>query len=137
MTMVTDMNSTETKMDPRHQKRIKMMELLFAYSFYTKDEFDQHYGGEKELITDILENLTDLDEQIQEHAPERPLSEINRVDLAILRLAAAEAKLKKTPKKVIINEAIELAKTFGGENSPKFVNGVLGKMLLPEEEIKE
>jgi N utilization substance protein B len=128
------MDTTVMDQDPRHQKRIQMMELLFAYSFYKLDEFNQSFGGEKELIAEIIDRLPEIDQQIKQFAPERPLADINRVDLAILRLSTAEAQLKKTPKKVIINEAIELAKEFGGDSSPKFINGVLGKMLLPESE---
>jgi len=55
-----------------------------------------------------------------------PVDKLNKIDLAILRLAIYELERKKTPPKVIIDEAVELAKEFGGENSPSFINGVLG-----------
>lgn len=71
-----------------------------------------------------------IDNAIQIAAPEWPTEKIAKIDLAILRLAACELMVeKKEPPKVIIDEAIELAKTYGNENSPKFVNGVLGTIL--------
>ena len=81
-------------------------------------------------IPKIQENLTLLDEEIRKAAPEFPIDKINKIDLAILRLAAYEMLITRTePPKVIIDEAIELAKEFGGETSPSFINGALGKIL--------
>ena len=71
-----------------------------------------------------------LDEKIKDAAPEFPINKINKVDLAILRLATYELLItKKEPPKVIVDEAIELAKEYGGENSPGFINGALGKII--------
>lgn len=71
-----------------------------------------------------------LDTKIQSAAPEWPLDKIAKIDLAILRLAVYELVIeKKEPPKVIIDEAVEIAKQFGNENSAKFVNGVLGTIL--------
>ena len=71
-----------------------------------------------------------IDSAIQTAAPEWPIEKIAKIDLAILRLAVCELIIeKKEPPKVIIDEAIELAKTYGNENSPKFINGVLGTIL--------
>ena len=68
--------------------------------------------------------------QITKAAPEYPIAKINRVDLAILRLAVYELLVeKREPPKVIIDEAVELAKEYGGETSPAFVNGALGKLI--------
>ncbi len=67
-----------------------------------------------------------IDEQIQACAPDWPLAQINRVDLAILRLALYELKTNDTPYKVVIDEAVELAKEYGSDSSAKFINGVLG-----------
>ena len=129
--MVIDIDDTPVSTDPRHEKRVAQMQLLFSYTFYdpqtatqTQNEFDQ--------IQPIIDELQQLDEVIQLNAPERPLSEINKVDLAILRLIVFESRHKKTPVKVLINEAVELAKEFGGDTSPKFINGVLGKLLTGE-----
>ena len=78
---------------------------------------------------EILNNQELIDNKIKAAAPEFPIEKINRTDLAILRLAVYELLISKTaPKNVIIDEAIELAKEFGGESSPAFVNGALGKL---------
>lgn len=112
----------KTKSDPRHLRRRKTIISLFSYSFCE----DQNLDNEAK---EILQNKKTLDEQIIQAAPEWPLERINRIDLAILRLAVYELCLKKTtPGKVVIDEAVELAKEFGSENSPSFVNGVLGNI---------
>lgn len=81
-------------------------------------------------IDAIRQNLPDLDQKIQQAAPEWPIDKIAKIDLAILRLATYELIVeRKEPPKVVIDEAVELAKAFGNENSPKFVNGVLGTIL--------
>ncbi|MBP9819691.1 transcription antitermination protein NusB [Candidatus Woesebacteria bacterium] len=118
-------------MDERHLKRIKLMQALFACAFNPSS-----FSGclikhsEETSFGKLLRSFEELDSEIQVAAPERPLADINKVDLAILRLIMFESKHKKTPKKVLIDEAIELAKEFGGENSSKFINGVLAKLLL-------
>ncbi len=112
----------KTPFDPRHQRRIHVMQALFSDSFP---------GGvpEKE-VTDILELTPLLDSKIQSAAPEWPIDKIAKIDLAVLRLAACELLIdKKEPPKVVIDEAIELSKTFGNEASPGFINGVLGTIL--------
>lgn len=84
----------------------------------------------RELVSGVLTKAATLDEHLQPVAKERPISEIARMDRAVLRLAAYELLDRKdTPAKVVINEAVELAKSFGGENSSKFVNGALGALL--------
>lgn len=118
-----------TAMDPRHQKRIQLMQTLFALMFSGLESQDQK---ELEHLADakaVLASSESIDQQLTAHAPERPLAEINQIDLAIMRLIVHEANTQKTPKKVLINEAIELAKQFGTDSSPKFINGVLGKVL--------
>ena len=118
-------------MDERHLRRIKLMQALFACTFSAESfalAMEKH-APESELGL-ILRSLDELDAIITEAAPERPLKDINKVDLAILRLCMFESRHKKTPKKVLIDEAIELAKEFGAEHSSKFINGVLAKLLL-------
>lgn len=84
----------------------------------------------KGLVKSVVENLGTIDKAICRHAPEWPIEKIGKVDLAILRLALYELEVDKMqPPKVIIDEAVELAKEFGGESSPAFVNGVLGAVL--------
>lgn len=117
--------------DPRHQKRVELMQMLFAYSFSPGLTVDAPTDIDPQLKP-LIDQLGELDALIQTHAPERPLADINKVDLAILRLIVFESNEKKTPKKVLINEAVELAKSFGTDTSPKFVNGVLAHILLPE-----
>ncbi len=90
----------------------------------------------------ILGEEEDLDQLISKAAPAWPIEKLNRIDLAILWLAVHELKVGEVPPKVSIDEAVELAKEFGSESSPSFINGVLGtvlKNLHPnfEEEEKE
>lgn len=109
-------------LDPRHQKRQKLIEELFKISF-----LDQKVSIDAQKV---LDNFEFLDEQIKAVAPQFPLEKINKVDLSILRLAVYELMIdKQTPPKVVIDEAIELAKEYGNETSPSFVNGALGKLI--------
>jgi N utilization substance protein B len=83
----------------------------------------------RDLVNGVLERITDLDKIIEKAAPQWPLEQIAVVDRNVLRLGLYEllfGKRDEVPPKVAINEAIELAKSFGGESSGKFVNGVLG-----------
>ena len=93
----------------------------------------------RNLVNGVLENQSQLDEKIQLLAPDWPIDQVARVDRNILRLGIYELIYDKTkvPPKVVINEAIELAKSFGSDNSSKFVNGVLGtayRTLVEESE---
>lgn len=79
------------------------------------------------LAVGVDKKAAEMDELIQPLAPEWPLGQISRIDHIILRMGAYELKEDKgVPPKVVINEAVELAKAFGGDNSSKFINGVLG-----------
>lgn len=118
--------------DPRHERRIQLMQILFASTFMDAPQEIEDQTT-KITIDEILSKLEDLDQEIAQFATERPLAEINKIDLAILRLIVFESRYKKTPKKVLIDEAVELAKEFGTETSPKFINGVLGKLLMISE----
>ena len=83
----------------------------------------------RELVRGVIQNKEKIDENIQRLAPAWPLEQIPVVDRNILRLAILEILFdNKVPVKVAINEAVELAKAFGSDNSPKFVNGVLGSV---------
>ncbi len=80
-----------------------------------------------ELVNGVIQNKKKIDENIQSFAPAWPIEQMPIVDRNILRLAIFEILIdNKVPVKVAINEAVELAKTFGSNNSAKFVNGVLG-----------
>lgn len=105
--------------DPRHKRRRELVKSLFASSF-TPQAFSP--PG----FIQILTGRAKIDKIIQAAAPEWPIEKINRIDLAILRLAVYELSKKETPPKVVIDEAVEIAKEYGGDSSPSFVNGVLG-----------
>ena len=106
-------------LDPRHTKRQKIIDDLFRVEFHS-----QRIQPKAQKIYSLKKNI---DSQIQKSAPRFPIEKINRIDLAILRLAVYELlyEKKETPK-VIIDEAIELAKEYGGETSSAFINGALG-----------
>lgn len=115
----------KTPLDPRHRKRQKLIEELFRVEF--------HKQAVSQNATTIMANVPEIDAAIQKAAKQFPIEKINRVDLAILRLAVYELLLeKKEPPKVIVDEAIELAKEYGGEASPGFINGALGNILQHE-----
>lgn len=81
----------------------------------------------RELVLGVISNQSKIDSIIQEFAPAWPLAQISAIDKNILRLAIFESLLdNKVPTKIAINEAVELAKKFGSDNSARFVNGVLG-----------
>ena len=82
----------------------------------------------RELVSTVVENRERIDSLIARYAPAWPLDQIAIVDRNILRLGIAEIIFDLVPVKVAINEAVELAKTYGGESSSKFVNGVLGSL---------
>lgn len=111
------------KNDPRHQKRRKIVQSLFAESF-----IKQPNSNEQDLI-DIFNKKKEIDQEIIKAAPAWPIENINKVDLAILRLSVYELLEGEAPPKVVIDEAVELAKEFGAESSPSFVNGVLGTVF--------
>ena len=83
----------------------------------------------RELVSGVLQNKEKIDHNIRSFAPAWPVEQLPAVDRNILRLAIFEILLdNKVPVKVAINEAVELAKTFGSDNSSKFINGVLGSV---------
>ena len=82
------------------------------------------------IVQGVLDNQEQLDEMIVAYAPEWPIDQMAIIDRNILRIALLEFAIRgKTPPKVAINEAVELAKTFGSDSSRRFVNGVLGTFL--------
>ncbi len=114
----------KTSQDPRHEKRIKLMQELFSYTF-TKDQVEQSPELKK-----ILRSVDEIDKNVKLSAPMWPVDKINKIDLSILRLAIYELLIeKKNPPKVIVDESVELAKEYGSESSPAFINGALGKLI--------
>lgn len=140
-------------MSNRHLARSIAMQTMFEWDFRGQDNSRlpailEHnlaeFGDgltEKDfavnLINGIVANLKKIDKIITEYAPDWPVDQITVIDRNILRLGIYElAFVKEVPPKVAINEAIELAKSYGGPSSGKFVNGVLGaiyKNMAPEE----
>ncbi len=84
----------------------------------------------RNLVSGVLEHKTYLDELIQKNAPEWPVEQLAIIDRNILRIAIFEIAIDQgTPLKVAINEGVELAKLFGSDSSPRFINGVLGALV--------
>lgn len=129
----------------RHLQRSIAMQILFEWDFQGQhnDDIDEIISRNREefasgtksfefgeaLAHGVLEHQKDVDALITKCAPEWPLDQVTVVDRNILRLGIYEllhGNYDEVPPKVAINEAIELAKTFGGESSARFVNGVLG-----------
>ncbi|MDO8452536.1 MAG: transcription antitermination factor NusB [bacterium] len=109
--------------DPRHLRRKKIVQNLFAASLN-----EAHILASE--VKEIVASFDKLDPIIEKSAPEWPIDKLNHVDLAILRLAVYELTVDRgVPEKVIVDEAVELAKELGSESSPAFVNGVLGSIL--------
>lgn len=120
----------KTALDPRHQKRREIVKNLFAESFTKQAGFDN-------LTKKILSQLSEIDQKIESAAPAWPIDKLNKIDLAVLRLAVFEFGEEEVPPKVVIDEAVELAKEFGGENSAAFINGVLGTIYKEREALKK
>jgi N utilization substance protein B len=92
-------------------------------------------GFVESLVKGVSSHSAELDKKLQPVAPEWPIEQIARMDRLVLRIGLYELENDNdVPPKVVINEAVELAKAFGGENSSKFINGVLGTLLRAKEE---
>lgn len=109
----------KTSKDPRHIFRKQMIKKLFAESFSEQKSKSQDF-------LNVIKMLPEIDNEIKKAAPTWPIEKINRIDLAILRFAVYELMEKTVPQKVVIDEAVEIAKEYGSENSSSFINGVLG-----------
>lgn len=151
-------------MSSRHLSRSIVMQSLYQWDFYGKEpqrfekilkkNLEELGPGLKNpdfarnLGEGVVENISKIDKIIEQAAPDWPLNQITIVDRNILRIGLYEllyADKKEVPPKVAIDEAIELAKAFGGESSFRFVNGVLGtvynelkkKKEFPDQDKKE
>lgn len=112
----------KTATDPRHLRRREAIRALFAESFTKQNKLP-------ELARKVYRKRKELDSVIEKAAPSWPTPKLNKIDLAILRLAVYELRYGKTPPKVVIDEAVELAKEYGSESSSSFINGVLGTIF--------
>ncbi len=113
--------------DKRHTARIKTVQELYTALFPNNTSSNKL----SQKTEEILQHHDHIDNLIEQAAPKFPVPKIAFVDLSILRLAIFELIFeKKAPPKVIINEAVELAKDLGSEKSPGFINAVLGKIYM-------
>lgn len=129
----------------RHLGRIIALQSLYEYEFRAKagdttaeiqsiiakniEPYSKALGDTEfvfELGRGVIQNQEKLDRELQPLAPEWPLDSIAAIDRNILRIGLYELEIRVVPPKVVINEAVELAKAFGSDNSSKFINGVLG-----------
>ena len=100
------------------------MQAVYAQSFSPTNK------SNSQDLKKIISHLKKIDQTIANNAPKWPLEKINKIDLSVLRTSVWELLyLKKTPPKVVIDEAVEMAKEFGAESSSAFVNGVLGSIV--------
>ena len=140
-------------MSNRHLARTIALQTLYQWDFNGKQETDlqalvkrnlhefapqfDDKGFIDNLVNGVIKNQTAIDALIVKYAPEWPIEQITMVDRNVLRIGIQEMRNDPDiPEKVAINEAIELAKTFGGESSGKFVNGVLGTIFKETENKK-
>lgn len=96
--------------------------------------FAQDFSNQNQPInqttSEILKNRKKIDRLIEEAAPTWPIEKVNKIDLAILRQAVYELAIApKAPPKVVVDEAVELAKEYGSDSSASFINGALGKLM--------
>lgn len=139
----------------RHLGRIVALQTLYEHDFRRQcgdDSFDlkevlrRNILRYKEVIEDtafiesivhgVVDQEADIDAILQPVAPDWPIEQIARMDRVVLRMGIYELRFVNAgaPPKVVINEAVELAKSFGGENSSKFINGVLGTVYRQSSE---
>lgn len=135
-------------MSSRHLARSIVMQTLYQWDFKDRptaalpaimqqqiDEFGSGLAEEniafiKDSVDNVIDHVEDIDTMIEEYAPNWTMDQMSLVDRNILRIGIYELKFNDTiPAKVAINEAIEIAKTFGGISSGKFVNGILGAIF--------
>ena len=128
----------------RRELRENTFVMLFHKEFHDIDEMQEQFElyfekkapmSEKdetyvsERVYDILSKLNEIDSDIEEASESWTISRMSKIDLSIMRLAYYEMRFDETvPLQVAINDAVEIAKLYGGDNSPSFINGVLGKL---------
>lgn len=117
--------------DPRHQKRIAIVKNLFSHQFNKNQTISTD-------AKEVIAKLPKIDKIITKFAPEWPLTQIPPLDLAILRLSIFELLYQKEiPYKVVVDEAVEVAKEFGSDTSFEFINGVLGSVIEKKLKIRD
>ncbi len=136
----------------RHTAREHLFKMIFQREFHDEAElltvFDDYYekiSDEspndiqfiKDGIKGVLTHKELIDEQIHQFAVGWTVERLAKVDIAILRLAIYELNFSDVPKKVVVNEAVEIAKEFSTDDSPSFINGILRNVLLSLGEVDE
>lgn len=131
-------------MPNRHLSRTIVMQSLYEWdfqkkvpidsiikrneAFFEREDIDKSYV--KDVVSGVIDKIDDIDSKIQKAATQWPLDQIPILDKTLLRLSCYELfYMDDIPPKVAINEAVELGKTFGSENTSKFINGVLGTLF--------
>lgn len=130
----------------RRELRENTFRMLFHKEFHEFCELEEQYKLYREAVSsmtdeessyiharvfDIISNIDNIDKAINEASDDWSIERMSKVDLTILRLAYYEMNYDEDiPVKVAINEAVELAKIYGGDDSPAFINGVLGKLAV-------
>jgi len=113
------------------------LDSVLARNISRYDEMVEDKAFIERLVRGVAEHESELDAKLQPIAPEWPIDQIARMDRVVLRIGLYELEYESdVPPKVVINEAVELAKAFGGDNSSKFINGVLGTVMRERESIK-
>lgn len=134
----------------RHLSRTVVVQALYEWDFRREDSIDpivqrgvETFANEvddefiRTITAGVVAKHDELDALIAQYAPEWPLEQIAVIDKTLLRAAVYELlHVTDTPPKVVINESVELAKSFGGENSAKFINGVLGTIYRTHPEVR-
>ncbi|MFJ7919436.1 transcription antitermination factor NusB [Lysinibacillus fusiformis] len=125
----------------RHEAREKALQVLFQLdnTDLTVEEAMGHIKGQptnafyEKIVTGTAEHLEEIDATLEQHLEKWSLARLPKIERTVLRLAVYELLyMPETPKRVVLNEAIELCKTFGEDSSSKFVNGVLSKFTEQE-----
>ncbi len=141
---------SRSKIGPRRKARIAALQALYEISSTGHDPVatterliaetelkDVAAAFARELVQGVLGNRDKIDGHIRQFAPAWPIEQLPLIDLNILRIAIFELLIdKKLTFSIIINEAVELAKAYGGESSPRFVNGVLGSVVKQHPELQ-
>ena len=128
----------------RKSAREIAFKVVFGYSFQLEEDINNLYirykeqdeiaNDDQEYIEDVINgvknNLSSIDEKIKAHLKDWDFKRLSQVDIAILRISIYEILYREDiPKKVSVNEAIELAKSFGEDSSSKFINGILAEII--------
>lgn len=140
-------------MSNRHLARTIALQTLFAWDFNGRKDtnvedlivdnftnFAPHFddsGFVRNLVFGVIGKLEEIDKYIIKYATEWPIDQITAIDRNILRLGIYELIFTDIPPRVAINESIEVAKSFGGDSSGKFINGVLGALYADEPGIQK